>query len=659
MKDKKKVFNIIIIIGVLIIPFMYSFFYLKAFWDPYKQMNEIPVAIVNLDNNVDNTNKGEELIKNIKSSDSLKVSVVNKDDAKKGLQEKEYYAIIEIPEDFTENLLSSKDSSRKQATITYSPNQKTNYLASQIISRVVLETEKKLNGTVSKTVVANLVENIQTVPTQLGEISQGIHQMQEGTSKLEKGSKEILDNTNILSNSYNEFNQGIGTLKEGTKTLTDSQIKFNKALNQLKASTHNTDEIKSNINALISSSSIINDQTSVFNNSINTYIDKTNQLFQTNNQLIESLIEIGNSNQELLEDEAFKKLYLIAMQVKNSNVIKDIENSGNSLKQASSTLSIGINTFNNNIKGLNKIPNNLELLNSSVFQLKNASDQILIGANNLNNGMMNLYENSLKIKTGISSLNSANNTLYKGINTLNNSILSSNKTLSNKINNTKKETEQLKGLDKYTENPITIKEKDTNEVSSYGTAFAPYFISISLWVGALMLFIILYYDVKDRFKVFSRNNKNKLQRTLSYMLLATGQAIILGTLLLIGLNFKITNIFLYYFSLVLTANTFILIIEFLIVNFKDVGKFLALVMLVLQLAASGGTFPIETVPRFFQVIYNFMPMKYTINIFRESLITIEGTLLGKNILVVVLLLIIFLIINIINDIKNSYKEIEQ
>lgn len=657
MKDKKKIFNIIIIIGVLIIPFMYSFFYLKAFWDPYKQMNEIPVAIVNLDKTVNSTNKGEELIKNIKESNSLKVSVVNKEDATNGLQEKDYYAIIEIPEDFTANLLNSKESSRKKATITYSPNQKSNYLASQIISRVVLETEKKLNGTVSKTVVSNLVDSIQSVPIQLEEINKGINQMQEGTSKLESGSKEISNSTNTLNNSYYEFNQGINSLKEGTKTLTESEEKFHKALSQLETSTKNTDEITLSINALISAFSTINNKVSEFDSNLNTYIDNTNISLQTSNQLIEGIIAIGNSNSQLLADENFQKLYQTAIQIKNSNAINTLQNGGNSLKEASSMLKVGITTFNNNITRLNKIPSNLEILTSSISQLKNASDQILTGANDLNNGMLSLYENSLRIQSGISSLNRANNTLYQGISTLNSSVSSSNTTLSTKMNDTKKETEKLNGLDSYTENAVTIEEKDMNEVSSYGTAFAPYFISISLWVGALMLFIILYYDVKDRFKVFSRNNENKLQRTLAYMLLATGQAIILGTLLLIGLDFKITNIFLYYFSLILTANTFIAIIEFLIVNFKDIGKFLALVMLVLQLAASGGTFPIETVPKFFQIIYNFMPMKYTINIFRESLITIENSLLGKNILVVILLLIIFIIINIINDIKyNNTKE---
>lgn len=656
-KENKSKFNIIIIIGVLIIPFMYSFFYLKAFWDPYKQMNEIPVAIVNLDKEVENTNKGKELINNIKKSDSLKISVVNKEKAKEGLDNKKYYAIIEIPEDFTNNLLNSKESNRQQATITYSPNQKSNYLASQIISRVVLETEKKLNGTISKTIVGNLVETVQSVPVQLEEISNGINEMSEGTSKLESGAKQISSSTNTLDTSYNEFNEGVSTLKEGTNKLKDSQTKFNSALGELEKATSNTESINSSINQILAASSNITNNISSFDTKLNDYVSGIDQTLTVNQTFIEGIISLGNSNPQLLSDENFQKLYYTAKKVKESGSIDKLKVSGSALKSVSSQISGGMTKFNENLSGLNQIPTNLELLSSSTKKLKSASDQILNGANDLNNGMLSLYENSLKIKSGISSLNNANTTLYQGISTLNSSVSESNKTLSTKINDTKKETDKLNGLDTYSESPVNITEKDQNKVSAYGTAFAPYFISISLWVGSLMLFIILYYDVKDRFKIFSRNNKNTLQRTFAYMLLATLQALILGTLLIIGLDFKITNIFLYYFSLILTANTFILIIEFLIVNFKDVGKFLALVMLVLQLAASGGTFPIETVPKFFQSIYNFMPMKYTINVFRESLITIENSLLGKNILVVVLLLMIFLILNVIKDIKSK-KESE-
>ena len=170
-----------------------------------------------------------------------------------------------------------------------------------------------------------------------------------------------------------------------------------------------------------------------------------------------------------------------------------------------------------------------------------------------------------------------------------------------------------------------------------------------------MMYIVLYYDKEERFKKLSISNKNRLQRTLCYHGLATLSAIILGILLMTLLDFEITNIFLYFISIILVANTFMAIIETLIINFKDIGKFIALI-LVLQLAAAGGTFPIETVTKGFRFLNPVLPMTYTINLLRESLVTIEKSLLTKNILVVVAIMIVFMTINIIVDITKQKKE---
>ena len=170
-----------------------------------------------------------------------------------------------------------------------------------------------------------------------------------------------------------------------------------------------------------------------------------------------------------------------------------------------------------------------------------------------------------------------------------------------------------------------------------------------------MMYIVLYYDKEERFKKLSINNKNRLQRTLCYHGLATLSAIILGILLMTLLDFEITNIFLYFISIILVANTFMAIIETLIINFKDIGKFIALILLVLQLAAAGGTFPIETVTKGFRWLHPILPMTYTIDLLRESLVTIESKLLTHNFIIVFIIFIVFFGINIVHDIIRQKK----
>ena len=194
--EKKAWFNYVVIIAVLLIPFMYSFFYLKAYWDPYGHMDDIPVAIVNEDKKVNGESKGIILIDGLKEKKALDISVVDSKKAEEGLYNKDYYAVITIPSDFTSNLLSAGEENKKVATITYSPNQKSNYLASQIISRVVLEAEKEVRSDVSKEVVSNLTDNLNEVPKKVEKIADGLEQISDGTDELKNGVLVEVDGDN-------------------------------------------------------------------------------------------------------------------------------------------------------------------------------------------------------------------------------------------------------------------------------------------------------------------------------------------------------------------------------------------------------------------------------------------------------------------------------
>lgn len=97
------------------------------------------------------------------------------------------------------------------------------------------------------------------------------------------------------------------------------------------------------------------------------------------------------------------------------------------------------------------------------------------------------------------------------------------------------------------------------------------------------------------------------------------------------------------------------ITQFLITNFKDIGKFIALILLVLQLAASGGTFPIETVTKGFRWMNNYLPMTYSINLLKESLVKVNTSLLTNSLIVLIVILIVFFVLNIARDFIKQKK----
>lgn len=633
MKEKK-FFNYVIIAAVLIIPFMYSFFYLKAYWNPYGEGNidNISVAIVNNDEG----DNGEKVITNIKNSKKLKISTVSDEKASDGLYNKKYYAVITIPKDFSESMESASTTNKKHATITYAPNQKSNYLASQIINNVVSAVEKNLDNTVNSTIVDSLASTIKDVPSKLETISNGFEQLEEGTTKLQDGSNSLANGTNSLKSNYEEFNTGIKNIKDGIETLNSSTANFSSlssGLNELVTVAANlkagNDQFSTGFNAYVSG--------------VNTALNYTDSLVTLINASICPKVQNNTATKEEIKMCAIAQgMSTPSEKTGNTTTINYLKISGQKLQNANTSVSAGINELNNKVTPLLSV-------NDKIKQLQG-------GVNTLLNGANTLYDSSLQIRNGIATLNDGATTLNAGIKTLNSSVKGAKEELNTNITTTKEEVKKVDNLSDYSKEPVTVKTKAVNEISSYGTAFSPFFISIALWVGCLMMYIVLYYDKEERFKKLSISNKNRLQRTLCYHGLATLSAIILGILLMTLLDFEITNIFLYFISIILVANTFMAIIETLIINFKDIGKFIALILLVLQLAAAGGTFPIETVTKGFRFLNPILPMTYTINLLRESLVTIEKSLLTKNILVVVAIMIVFMTINIIVDINKQKKE---
>lgn len=660
----KKNFKYVVLTVVLFIPFIYSFFYLKAYWNPYGKGNidNLPVAIVNEDKG----SQGKELIKQIKEADTLKLIETTEDKATDGLYDEKYYAVITIPEDFTSSIESINSTKKTHPTITYSPNQKYNYLSSQIIDRVVSTVETNLDNTINSEVVGNLSENLKTVPDQLQTVSNGFETLNEGTNQLANGSNELASGSNKLANgsntlnsSYQAFDKGVSDIKSGSNQLNSSMQTLNNGINTLANSTSDLNNLKNSIPTLTGSISSLKSGSDELTTDLNSYVAGVNKIIEANEAPITSaLAQYDKYNSP--KDDTYNALQ---KQYKQLEYLKSV---GSQLQTGNTKLNTGLSKLNSSTQSLNVLPSKIDQLNSGIQAIQSGSNQITAGVSRLDNGINTLFESSAQVKSGINTLatgattlNNGMTTLNNGISTLNNSVTSANNELSNKLTETKKEVKKVNGLKNYSKNAVKINKKVVDEIPSYGTAFSPLFISIGLWVGALMMFIVLYYDKENRFKSFSIESKHHLKRTLCYHIMATLAAIVLAFLLQVLLDFKITSVPLYYLVIILTSNTFMAIIEFLIVNFKDIGKFIALIVLILQLAASAGTFPIETVTKGFRWLNGLLPMTYTIRLLKEPLMKIESSLLTKNLIIVICICAVFVGINITLDIIKEKKELSK
>ena len=416
MIEKINLKKYVAIFVILIIPFFYVFFFLKAFWNPYEKLDTVPVAIVNLDKG----NIGAEIVKKLKDSKKMKVEEVSSDEvALNGVKDRIYYSSITIPENFSDNITSLQKNE-----IIYRSNKKFNYIASQLYERSAIE-------------IQNTVKN--TISNQIG-------------IKLHDSIKESANKIDVLSNSLSKINDGSKQLEEGVLQLQKGVNKFNaEGVNRIKGG-------------------------------VQQYVDGVNKATDGLDQISGGVIKLGDTLEILKTNSNFKKLYSGAKEVQNTNVKEKLTRGGYELNKG----------FDN---------------------LENASREIQKGVNKI-------YEGSKKLNSGIT--------------TANNSVKSS-------VKESKIKLEKISNVDEFVQNSVNLKVENIDNVNNYGTIFATYFISISLWVGNLTIVITLFYDRDRRFGIFDKENTG-IKQYLAYICLSIIQTFLLSFLILSSFNFDKLNL---------------------------------------------------------------------------------------------------------------------
>ena len=738
MLQDKKLLKVIIFAVVLLIPVIYSFFYLKSYWDPYGNLKGVKVAMVNLDSGT----RGSELIKSMQEvENTLGFTEASSNDALNGLANDEYYAVITIPEDFTKSLESGAEENKQKATITFTPNKRKNYLSYQIINSGLKTAEMQLQSKVAAEAADTMSGKLKEVPDSLEKINGGVGQIKDGSEALTSGLNELSTGVNTLDTKYSEFDAGVKTASEGSKELANGMTQAGDGIGALqKGATDLDDGVKQINNALNNAdTSKITDLTngiqtlnagvngaqglangldsyidgvhtyedtieqgaSQLEDGLNQYIAGVNGLDQKQDQILQGIVNYYTAlkNAGAPIDSTLEQLAGGANQVLNTPARNVLSNAENQLQSGASSLANakqspsfsqltageqalkggmtqvaqGVTQLNNSTTQIQTLGNSIKTLQISLAQvedgtgqlkagiqtLKSGSNTLENGAKSLANGLGELSSNSSLIKNAMQQLNDGakaaldgGNKLTDGINTLKTSIEEGKNTAKDQI-------KKLDGIKEFVEDPVEFKEESFGEVDSYGVAFTPLFLSIGLWVGALMLYVVLYYDQRHRFGILDHESKNKILQNCIYLGIGAVEGLLTGFILKALLGFSVASMGVYLFECVLVGMAFTTIMQFLIRNFGDIGKFIALIILVLQLAASGGTFPVETIDKGFQAFTSWLPMTYTVRIFKDCLIPTDASLIGGNTLIVLLILVIAFIGNIVIEVIRDKKKVTQ
>lgn len=692
-KDLKDIFTnyamLIVVLALCILPSLYAWFNIKASWDPYGSTSNISVAIVNNDKGATIRGKhihiGNDIVKNLKENSNLGWKFVTKDNALKGIKNGSYYASIEIPENFSEDLTSLISSNVKKGELIYTVNEKINAIAPKITAKGASTLQLKINQTVVETVSQvlfetsnelgvelegqipklNDVENsLVKIQNKFGNLYEVVNLASDGVGKSKNLVKDIQKDLPTIKNTINEAQNLSSDVK---KFLKNSQDSINKV----------SPIIKNDISLMNDISNSIVDTTNALNNAIkngsedsvlliNNLSNKLNHLSTVNNSISEFLTKLDklNKNHPLSDtinrlndlnsrlNSGVNSLNSIKKQIQNGQVPTD-----NILKIGSDIQSTTSSLYNNFDSKISEPINNIfekgySVSDDVIKTLKDAEDKLPKAEDILNN--------TIKLSNkGIEGIDYAKEKLPKVENIINE--------LTNAIKKVNDE-ENLNDLVKLLKNdivseknflkePVSIKENKLYPVSNYGSAMTPFYTILSLWVGLLLLSSLLSAEVHGNYKSY----EVYFGRGLTFTIIAIIQALIvsLGDILVLGVNPE--NPSLLVIGSIFASIVFTVIVYSLVSVFGNMGKAMGIILLVIQVAGSGGTFPIEVTPQFFQMVNPYLPFTYAISMLRESIGGIYNPVLYKDLAVLTLYIVISLILSIplkkpINKIYNKFNE---
>ena len=680
--DLKDIFTnkvlLVIIIGLCILPSLYAWFNIKASWDPYGNTGNISVAVINEDSGAEIMNKkvnmGDELVKELKTNKDLGWKFVDRKKALEGVNSGKYYAYIEIPSNFSENLTSLVSKDIKKGTIIYTVNEKINAIAPKITSKGATTIQNEVNQTVVKTVSEVVLKafkeagiEIEKQLPKLSTLENNLVEVQGKFKDIDKVVDTAVDATDKVSDIIKDIQNDMPLIKDTITNSKNLSSDIKSFLNDSKTGLSQLSPILKNDLGLISEIS------SNAKNAVSDLIDAINKGSESAPQLIDNLStklsDLASSTNTLTKFlEKLNKLV-------PGNQLKSVIDSLNSISAKLDTAVSSLQTIKNQVANGEKPPlTNLNTLLKVIGDVNTITSSILNNFDSKIQGpISNIIEDSFKVADNIIAvLDSAEKKLPAVEDILNTTLSfsgSAEKGASfikeklpyaksvvdtlvdsmKKINNSNEVNELISLLKSdvlkrsdFLKQPVDLVENRLYPIKNYGSAMAPFYTVLSLWVGILLLMSLLSTNVHGDYKP----NEVYFGRGLTFLTLTIIQALIVSLGDIYFLKVQAVNIPLFILISVFTSIVFTAIVYSLVSIFGNVGKAIGVVLLVIQVAGSGGTFPIQVTPQFFQNVYPLLPFTYAISAMREAVGGIYMPNLTKDISTLAIFIVVFVIFTV-------------
>ena len=649
----RKVNTWIIIIGLIFLPSMYAWPNILSSWDPYSHTNNIKVAVISEDEGATvegkNVNLGESLITNLKGNKNLDWQFVSsKQQAENGVKIGDFYASIVIPKSFSSDITSITRGELKKATIEYTVNEKINAISPKITNSGA----SALANTIGKNFVevANgvIFEKLHEAGVKFEENLPAIEQVKEKINHLNDNFTNYENSLNELigkvDRGYNVLNTIQGTLPEIDRAATNSIMLANKTNVTIKNIENFNEIMLKNINTqldkvieisgevvkvaeLIQKKPTNPEETKAKMKALDSRFEAAEKRLDIAKDIFEYLNSLSDQNlfQKQLTKINTMESDITKLRSLNKKIYSNIDNyDAISTKVKADFLTISKRVNYNSIDFKKKLNTEVaplikRVLTSADTKIRNVSSVISRAQAQIPTINAKISEAEVKIQTVQGKLLKLQGEIPE--------IKEKVQKLTGIVNKADGEIDtnalfnllkvDYKQQAEFFANPVQLKENQLYHIKNYGSAMTPFYTVLSIWVGALLMSSLLTTKVEDEENKYKPYQKY-FGRGLLFMIISLLQTLIitLGDMYLLGTQANSPYRFVIYALLI--SLLFSAIIYTTVCLLGNVGKAVCIILLVLQIGSSGGTFPIQMTSRFFQILYPKVPFTYSIGLLREA-----------------------------------------
>lgn len=655
----------ILIGGLVFLPSLYAWLNIYASWDPYAKTDQIPVAIVNEDTGAivrgEQLNVGNQLVDTLKDNRDMNWSFTSRKSAMEQVEYGDFFAVIIIPNNFSEKLASVVSDNPQKADIEYYVNEKINSIAPKItekgatviVQKVSSQFISSVNGVIFDlfndlgiAIESDLpdIQNFEDYVFKMEKELPTIHKLLTGVQNDASSAQKIISQANSMVPRAEQITtEGLSSIEKTIDFLTKAQNRLNELAPVVENDLEKVSEIAQSTNEFIQNVQNVQLDFTELDRVKEDLDNKITYNIQTVDSIgkdLNWLKEVANSsNDSNLEENSVEQQTKLAHAIDRTNELK-------AFLQEAQTNARTINTLvkdkeqqmQKTLNDLQKIAQNTSVqLNAFINEYKNTIEPTILSEvakakKTLGNAKEMLASIQSTLPEVTRTLNSTDDHIKEGKTTLD-QALAQYPYISDKVNQLADRIRKVQGETNiseiiqllrndpqaersFFEEPIVLKENKLFPIANYGTGMTPFYTVLAIWVGCLLLISLLATDTNHESSVSERAVYFGRLFTFSAIGLLQSLIVTIGDIVLLGVDVKDSFWFILFGFLI--SFVFMSIVYTLVSVFGDIGKAFAIIMLVLQIAGAGGTYPVVLLPEFFQAINPALPFTYAVDIMREA-----------------------------------------